>query len=64
MDFFQMTYCTLRIHYKDQPVNAAWRQNRFCCENHKNTNILCEKNAEFWYVKAGSAYSNHQALKV
>jgi hypothetical protein len=33
------------------------------CENHKeHTNTLCGQNAEFWYVKAGGAYSNHWAL--
>jgi hypothetical protein len=33
-------------------------------ENHtEHTNTLCGQNAEFWYVKAGSMYTNHCALK-
>jgi hypothetical protein len=33
------------------------------CENHtEHTNTLWA-DAEFWYVKAGGTYSNHQALK-
>jgi hypothetical protein len=34
------------------------------CENHtQHINTLCGQNAEFWYVKAGGAYSYHAALK-
>jgi hypothetical protein len=33
------------------------------CENHMDTDTLCGQNAEFWYVKAGGAYSYHYALK-
>jgi hypothetical protein len=34
------------------------------CENHReHTNTLRGQNGEFWYVKAGSIYSNHSALK-
>jgi hypothetical protein len=33
-------------------------------ENHTiHTNIFCERNAEFWYVKGGGTYSNNTALK-
>jgi hypothetical protein len=29
------------------------------CDNHeKHTDTLCGQNAKFWYVKAGSTYSN------
>jgi hypothetical protein len=35
------------------------------CENHmEHTDTLCGQKAEFCYVKAGGAYSNHWALKV
>jgi hypothetical protein len=34
------------------------------CENRtEHTDTLCGLNAEFWYVKAGVACSNHWALK-
>jgi hypothetical protein len=34
------------------------------CENHiKHTDTLCGQNAEFWYIKAGGAYSDRWALK-
>jgi hypothetical protein len=34
------------------------------CENHmEHTDTLRGQSGEFWYVKAGSTYSNHWALK-
>jgi hypothetical protein len=34
------------------------------CENHmEHTDTLRGQNAEFWYVKAGGAYSDHWALE-
>jgi hypothetical protein len=51
---------TSRLHYKAQPVNAVWGNNRCLLENHReHTNALCGQNAAFWYVKAGGTYTNH-----
>jgi hypothetical protein len=34
------------------------------CENHtEHTNTLCEKNAEFWCIKASGTYTNQWSLK-
>jgi hypothetical protein len=34
------------------------------CEHHtEHISTMCGQNAEFWCVKAGGTYSNHQALK-
>jgi hypothetical protein len=34
------------------------------CENHtEHINTLCGRNVQLWYVKEGSTYGNHRALK-
>jgi hypothetical protein len=41
-----------RLYYKDQPVNAAQRNDRCLFETHK----LCRQTAEFFNVKLGDIY--------
>jgi hypothetical protein len=34
------------------------------CENHtEHKNILCEQNAEFWYINGRGTYGNHWAIE-
>jgi hypothetical protein len=45
-----LTGNTLRLRYKDEPVNAARETIAVYCDNRKeHTNIFCEQNAEFKY---------------
>ena len=46
---------TLQVSYKNQIINAAWR-NTACSEFYtKHMNILCGQNLEFSVVKPGVA---------
>jgi hypothetical protein len=59
-----LTENTLRLRYKAQQVNAVWGKSRcLLWESYEHTDTLCGQTAEFKYVKAGGAYSNHWALK-
>jgi hypothetical protein len=41
-----LTGNTLRLRYKDQPINAVQENNAVYCENHtKHTDTLCGQNA-------------------
>jgi hypothetical protein len=50
---------TLRLRYRDQPVNAVY------CENHtEHTNALCGQNTEIFNVKSRNMYIVATVLEV
>ena len=55
----------LNFFYKNQPVNALFREIiAVCSQIHtKHINTLCGQNEEFVIFKPGGTYSNHWALK-
>jgi hypothetical protein len=59
-----LTGSTSRFRYRDQPINAVWRNIRcLLWEPYEHTNTLCRENTEFWYIEVDGTYSNHFALK-
>jgi hypothetical protein len=55
---------TMRLHYKDQLVNAVYGTIAVYFENHtKHTNTLCGQNAELLNVKASGTGTYSWAKK-
>jgi len=51
---------TQRLYYKDQPVTAVQRNDRFLFETHE----LCGQTADFFNVKAGGIYTYQRSKRV
>jgi hypothetical protein len=57
------SYLTLRLRYRDQPVNAVQETIFVSSENHMKQIRSVGRMQNYFYGKADGAYSNHRAAK-